>query len=80
MQKCYSLSFCAGAWLLVNELNPRIPTPLQHGIDVRDRDTNVMYAWTTPREVLADWRIGIGWLQKLDERFTALHGGDPRAV
>ena len=80
MQKRYPLSFCTNAWLLINKLNARVPTSLQHGVYVRYCDTNVMYAWTAAREVLADWRIGVGWLQQLNQRLTALNRRYPRTV
>ena len=67
MQKGNPLSLRTQPRLFVNQLDPGSPAPSDRHVDIWNGNTNVMYASTTAREILADWCVRAGRLQKLDQ-------------
>ncbi len=80
MQKCDPLSLRSYARLLVDELNPRGPAPLQHGVQIVDREADVMNPRAPFGDEARDWGIGIIGFQKLYQGLARAEPDDVRAV
>ncbi len=80
MQKGDPLSFCPHPGRPVDKLYSGSSASLERGIDVRHRDTNVMYPSAAASEIFPDRRIRRRGFQELDQRPAAFHRRYPRAV
>ena len=80
MQKGDALAFGSNAGDLVDEAKARRAAPIEGGIEVIDREADVMNARASALDELADRRVGPLGLEKLDEGLPGLEAGDPGSV
>jgi len=80
MEKGNSLTFGAGAWRLVDETHTVRAAALEGRIEIVNRETDMMDAWTAFRDELGYGRVGRLRLEQLDERRSGREARDPGAV
>ncbi len=80
MKEGDTFSFGSEARLLVDEANAASATAFQRPLEIVDVEADVMDAWTTLGDELADRRLGGFSLEQFDERLTGNQSGNARAV
>ena len=80
MEKRDTFPFGAVTWRLVDEAKPGGAATLERAVEIVDREADVMDAWTTFGDELADGRVGMLGFEQLDERVAGLEAGDAGSV
>jgi hypothetical protein len=80
VQEGNSLSLCADARLIVNQLDSSAAAALQGRVEIVDRKADMMDPASSPGHEPADWGGGIVCFQELHERLTGAEADNARPI
>ena len=80
MEERDTFPFRTEARCLVDEADTRGAAAIEGTVEVVDGEADVMDAWATFGDELADRRVGMFGLEQLDEGITGREAGDPGTI